>query len=389
MLVGELGILAVLAVDAVSAAPGFERAHGFLKGLLEGASDAHGFADGFHLSGKGVVRGREFFESEARDLGDHIVDGRFEAGGRFAGDVVHDLVEGVSDGEFCGELGDRESGCLGGEGGGAGDAGVHLNDDHASVFGIERPLDVGTAGFDTDCAHDGEGGVAHPLVFAVGEGLRGSYGDAVAGMHAHGVDILDGADDDRVVLAVAHDFEFKLFPSEERFFDEDFGVHAGGETAGDDFLEFLFIVSDSSACSAECESGADDERVFADLRRNDARFLHGVSGAADGKFETDALHGLLEELAVFCAADDVGFRADHFDFVSGEDSGVVEFEREVERGLSSECGENRVGAFASDDFVENVFGKRFDISAVREIGIGHDSGGIAVDEDDFISFLFE
>ena len=92
MFVGESGILAVLAVDAVSAASGFERAHGFLEGLLEGASDAHGFADGFHLSGKGVVRGREFFESEARDLGDHIVDGRFEAGGRFAGDVIHDLV---------------------------------------------------------------------------------------------------------------------------------------------------------------------------------------------------------------------------------------------------------------------------------------------------------
>ena len=45
-----------------------------------------------------VVPG-ELLEGPARDLGDHVVDGRLEAGRRLAGDVVGDLVERVADGE--------------------------------------------------------------------------------------------------------------------------------------------------------------------------------------------------------------------------------------------------------------------------------------------------
>ena len=48
----------------------------------------------------------EFLEGEFRDLGDDIVDGRLEAGGRDLGDVVVELVERVADGELGGDLGD-------------------------------------------------------------------------------------------------------------------------------------------------------------------------------------------------------------------------------------------------------------------------------------------
>jgi hypothetical protein len=43
-------------------------------------------------------------------------------------------------------------------------------------------------------------GVAHDLVLAVGERLRRRHGDRVAGVHAHGVEVLDRADDDHVVV---------------------------------------------------------------------------------------------------------------------------------------------------------------------------------------------
>ena len=47
-----------------------------------------------------VVGAGEFFEGEARDLGDDVVDRRLEAGRRgAAGDVVLELVERVADGE--------------------------------------------------------------------------------------------------------------------------------------------------------------------------------------------------------------------------------------------------------------------------------------------------
>jgi hypothetical protein len=94
------------------------------------------------------------------------------------------------------------------------DAGIHLDDDHASGFGIGGELDVGASGFDADFADDCEGGVAHDLVFAVGECLYGCDGDGISGVDAHGIEVFDGADDDAVVGAVTHDFHFEFFPAE-------------------------------------------------------------------------------------------------------------------------------------------------------------------------------
>ena len=88
------------------------------------------------------------------------------------------------------------------------------------VFGIDRELDVGAAGGDADAADHLEGVVAHRLVLAVGERLLRRHGDRVAGVHAHGVDVLDRADDDGVVRAVAHHLELELLPAEDRLLDE-------------------------------------------------------------------------------------------------------------------------------------------------------------------------
>ena len=79
--------------------------------------------------------------------------------------------------------------------------GVHLDDDAATRVGVHRELHVGTSGLDTDPAQTGEGVVPHGLVLDVGQCLSGRYSDGVPGMHAHGVEVLDGTDDDAVVGA--------------------------------------------------------------------------------------------------------------------------------------------------------------------------------------------
>src|SRR4029453_11349253 len=58
---------------------------------------------------------------------------------------------------------------------------------------------LGAAGLDADLADDRDGGVAHELVFLVGERLCGRDRDRVAGVDAHRVDVLDRADDADVV----------------------------------------------------------------------------------------------------------------------------------------------------------------------------------------------
>ncbi len=215
----DLFAIARLFVQAVDT--DFQAAQGFLERFLEGAAHRHHFTDRFHLGGQVLVGGREFLEGEARDLGDDVVDRRFKTGrGRAAGDLVAQFVEREADRELGRDLGDREAGGLRGQRRRTRHARVHLDDDHAAVFRIDRELHVRTAGVDADLAQHVDRRVAHDLVFLVGQGLRRRHGDRVAGVHAHRIQVFDRADDDAVVVLVANDFHLVLFPAQERLFDQ-------------------------------------------------------------------------------------------------------------------------------------------------------------------------
>ena len=142
-------------------------AQGLLQGLGEVPAHGHGLAHRLHGGGQGGVRGRELLEGEARNLDHDVVQGRLEGGRGLLGDVVGDLVQGVAEGELGGDLGDREAGGLGRQGGGAGDARVHFDDHNASGVRFDGELDVAAAGVDADFADDGDGDVAQALVLAV------------------------------------------------------------------------------------------------------------------------------------------------------------------------------------------------------------------------------
>ena len=352
--------------------------------MLERFANAHGFADRLHLGAERAVGQGEFLEREAGDFSDHVIDGRLEAGRGFTRDVIADFVQGVADGEFGGELRDREPGRLGCQCTGARHARVHLDDDQASVVGMERELHVGAAGIDADFAHDRNGGVAQPLVFAVGQRLRRRHGDAVARVYAHGVDVFDRADDDDVVLAVAHDLQFELFPAQNGLFDQHFGDRAVVQAALDDGPELFLVERDPAAGAAKGEPGADDHRVGADLALHAQRLVQRPRRAALGHFEPDFLHGLLEEQAFLGASDDLGFGADHFDLVPGQDAAVVQGHGQVQGGLTPDGRQERIRPFAGNDGLEHGYGERFDVGALGELRVGHDGGRIAVDEDDLV-----
>ena len=59
----------------------------------------------------------------------------------------------------------------------------------------------------------------------------------------------------------------------------------------------------------------------------------------------------------------------------------------VESGLAAHRGENRVRFFALEDRFDHRRSDRLDIGAIRELGIGHDRGGIRVHEHDLVAFL--
>ena len=82
----------------------------------------------------------------------------------------------------------------------------------------------------------------------------------VAGVDAHRIDVLDRADDDAVVVAVAHDLHLVLFPAEHRFLDQHLGGRRGVEAALHDVEELVAIVGDAAAGAAQGERRPDDRR---------------------------------------------------------------------------------------------------------------------------------
>ena len=88
---------------------GLHRGQRLLQRLVKGPSDRHDLAHGFHRGGEVRLGAGEFLEGEARDLGDNVVDGRFERGRGDAGDVVVEFVQRVTDRQLGRDLGNREA----------------------------------------------------------------------------------------------------------------------------------------------------------------------------------------------------------------------------------------------------------------------------------------
>ena len=86
-------------------------------------------------------------------------------------------------------------------------------------------------------------------------------------MHAHGVHILDRADDNGVVGAVAHDLHLEFLPTDDGFFDQHFVGGRNVETMLHDVEEFLAVIGDAAAGAPERERGADDRRQSDFLQR--------------------------------------------------------------------------------------------------------------------------
>ena len=172
---------------------------------------------------------------------------------------------------------------------------------------VDGELDVAAAGVDADLADDRDADVAQPLVLAVGQGERRGDGDRVAGVHAHGVEVLDRADDDDVVGVVAHDLELELLPAQDRLLEQHLGRRAGLQPGPGDPAQLRLVVGQARPEPAHRERRAHDERVAQLVGRRE-HLGHGVGDARAGHLGAAPLHDPLERRAVLAEADrlDVG-----------------------------------------------------------------------------------
>ncbi len=268
------------------------------------------------------------------------------------------------------------------------DARVHLDDDDLARLGIDGELHVGAAGVDADLADDRLGGVAQLLVLGVGEGQGRRHGDGVAGVHAHGVDVLDRADDDDVVGVVAHDLEFELVPADDRLLEHHLVDGTLAQTVLGDVPQARAVVGDAAARAAEREGRPHDERQ-SELAGGLLDVGRGRADRAARHAQADLLHGGAELVAILGAPDGRGVGADHLDLPEVEDAALLELDREVESRLAAERRQQRVGALDLDDASQRREVERLDVGASREVGVGHDGRRVGVDQYDLVAVLGE
>ncbi len=359
-----------------------------MQGFGEGTPDGHGLAHRFHRRGQQRRGAREFLESESGNFYHDVVDCRLEARGGNHGDVVGQLVERVTDGQLGRDLCNRETGGLGGQRRGSRNAGVHLDDDHAAVDRIEAELHVGAPGIDTNFAKARDRGVAHDLVFFVGQRQGRGHGDAVAGVDTHRIDVLDRTDDDAVVRAVADDFHLVFFPAEHRFFDQHFRARGGFEPARDNLFKLFLVVGDAAAGAAQREARPNDGGE-AGHGEGGAGFLERVGDCRARGFDADFGHRVAKFQAVLGAVDDVGLGADQLDSMPCQGTIVEKFHRGVERGLPAHGRQQGVGSLAGDDFFDDLGGDRLDVGCVGEARVSHNGGGVGVYQDDAVTLGFQ
>ena len=232
-----VGRFARIAVESKPAL--LKRTQTFLQRLRERAADCHDLADRLHLGSKDTARAGKLFERPAWNLRYDIVNGGFERCRCHLGDVVRNFIEGVPNGESRRDLGDWETRGFRCQRRGSRNARIHFDNDHVAVLGIHRELNVGATRFDADSTHDSKCSVTHELVFEIGKRLCRSDSDGVAGVHTHGIDIFDRANNHTVVSVVAHDLEFVFFPTGDGRLDQNFRNGTGFESVGRNLFKLL------------------------------------------------------------------------------------------------------------------------------------------------------
>ena len=118
-------------------------------------------------------------------------------------------------------------------------------------------------------------------------------------------------------------------------------------------------------------------------------FLKRVDTAAPGQIQPDALHGRLEQIAIFGFLDGRQLGPDEFHAVAVENAGFGQVNGQIQTGLAANGRQQGVRTFPFNNFFKDGPGQRFDIGPVRKIRVGHNRGRIRVDQNDAVALLFE
>ena len=125
--------------------PDFCTAHCLHNGSLKAGCNAHHFAGCFHLGAQLAGGVDELVKGPLGYLDYHIIQSRLKAGTGFAGYIVFNLVQGITQSDLGGHFGNGIAGGLGRQGGGTADPGIDLNHAVLHAFRVQSKLTVAAA----------------------------------------------------------------------------------------------------------------------------------------------------------------------------------------------------------------------------------------------------
>ena len=198
-------------------------------------------------------------------------------------------------------------------------------------------------------------------------------------MHAHGVEVLHVADGDHVALAVAHHLVLDLFPAGDALLDQHLMDGRQAQTVGADLAQLGLVLTDAAAGAAHGEGGAHDHGVVDLLSEGQSvvQVLHHLAGDAG---LAQLLHGVLEQLPVLGAVDGLGLAAQQTHALGLQEAFPGQGHGHVQAGLAAQVGQDGVRLFLLDDALDDLGGHGLHIHPVGDVGVGHDGGGVGVDQ---------
>ena len=114
--------------------------------------------------------------------------------------------------------------------------------------------------------------------------------------------------------------------------------------------------------------------------------MGGVRG--DGGL-ADLGHGVFEELPVLGLVDGLGVGADEADVVLLEEALVVQLHGDGQAGLPPQAGQKAVRLGLQDDALDGLGGKGLQVDGVCHGVVGHNGGGVGVDQDGLHPLLLQ
>ena len=370
--------------EAQSVPAGFQRADRLLQCLLVVLADAHHLADGQHLCAQLVRQARELLEGPAGEFHHHVVAPRLVLLQR-SQSPIGNLVHRHPAGQQRRDERNRKSRGLGGQRRGARRPRIDLDHDHAARLGIVGELDIGPADH-LNRLDDVVRVLLQLLLQLLVDGQHRGRAVGVAGVDSHGIDVLDEADRDHLVLGVPDDLQLQFLPTQHRLLDEDLPHQAGGQPALGDGAKLVHVEDQPAAGSAHrvCRP---NHRRQTDPLDNLLGLFETLGDLAAGHLDAQPVHRVLEGLAVFAPLDGVDLNADHPDAVFVQHSGAVKLRRQVQARLTAQIGQQRVGLLLGHDVRQTVERQRLDVGRVGHAGIGHDRRRVGVHQDDLVSQL--